>query len=180
MSKTVKGMVMRDYASRLDGTQDGMLISIRGVSAIQTNKLRGQLRKKNIRVTVMRNALARRTFEGTGLAGLAPLLEGPNALAYGSDSVVEVAREIVRLIADFPGVELRGAVLDGQLFTGDAGVKELSKYPTKDEAIGRAVTLIVSPGRKLVGQILGPGRRVMGLVKAVEEKLEKGEAIARA
>jgi hypothetical protein len=64
-------------------------------------------------------------------------------------------------------------------FKGKAGVTELSKFPTREEAIGQNVTLIVSPGRKLVAQIKGPGSNVAGLVKAIETKLEKGEAITK-
>jgi large subunit ribosomal protein L10 len=70
-------------------------------------------------------------------------------------------------------------VLDGTLFKGKAGVTELSKFPTREEAIGQNVTLIVSPGRKLVAQVKGPGSNVAGLVKAIETKLEKGEAITK-
>jgi large subunit ribosomal protein L10 len=179
MSKTVKEMIMREYADRLDGTSDAMLISIRGVSAIETTRVRNVLRKKDIRVAVIRNALARRNFAGTGLEALVPLLKGPSALAFGGQSVVEVAREIVKLVEQFPGIELKGAVLDGTLFQGKKGVEELSKFPTKDEAIGRIVTLIVSPARKLMAQVKGPGANIAGIVKAIEEKLEKGETIAK-
>ena len=179
MSKPVKEMIMREYDARLDGTSDAMLISIRGVNAIDTTKVRTELRKKNIQVSVIRNALARRNFAGTGLEALTPLLKGPSALAFGGQSVVEVAREIVKLVESFPGVELKGAVLDGTLFEGKKGVEELSKFPTREEAIGRVVTLIVSPARKLVAQVQGPGSTIVGVIKAIEEKLEKGEAIAK-
>ena len=40
MSKSIKEMMMRDYTSRLEGASDAMLISIRGVKAIPTSKLR--------------------------------------------------------------------------------------------------------------------------------------------
>jgi large subunit ribosomal protein L10 len=159
---------------------DAVLISIRGVKAVDTTKLRNGLAKKGIRITVVQNALARKTFEGSGLAALGELMTGANALAYGGESVVEVARELVANIAKMPALELKGAVLDGTLFKGKAGVEELSKFPTKDEAIGQVVTLVVSPARKLLGQVKGPGSKVAGIIKAIEGKLEKGETIAKA
>ncbi|MFG0327153.1 MAG: 50S ribosomal protein L10 [Phycisphaerales bacterium JB037] len=180
MSRPVKDMMIRDFKDRLGDREDAMLINLRGISSNDTNAIRGTLRAKNIHVTVVRNNLARKAFEGTGLAALEPLLDGPNTMAYGAESVVEVAREIVDLVKKFPDIELRGAVLDGQLFEGEAGVKELSKFPTRDEAIAQVVTLILSPARKLMGQVKGPGGRVLGIVKTIEEKLEKGEAIAKA
>ena len=179
MSKPVKNMLMRDYTSRLTGANDGMLISIRGMKAIDTTKLRHGLAKNKIKITVIRNSLAKKTFAGSGLEGLGKLLTGPSAVVYGGQSVVEIARAIVASLKDFPTLELKGAVLDGTLFEGKKGVEELSKFPTKDEAIGQNVTLIVSPGKKLAAQIKGPGANVAGLIKAIEAKLEKGEAIAK-
>ncbi len=65
------------------------------------------------------------------------------------------------------------------LFEGDAGVKELSRFPTRDEAIVQAITLVLSPARNLVGAVKGPGSGLVGIIKSIEEKLEKGEAIAK-
>lgn len=180
MSKPVKEMIMRDYESRLEGLEDAMLISIRGVGAIDTTRIRGELAGKNIKITVIRNTLARKAIEGTGLEPLSTLLTGPSALAYGGQSVVEVAREIVKLVESIPNLELKGAVLDGQLFEGKEGVTELSKFPTREEAIGEVITLVVSPAKKLLAQVQGPGSTVAGLIKAIEDKLEKGETIAKA
>lgn len=179
MSKSLKAMLSRDYVARLSGRSEAMVISIRGMKGTASTKLRNGLAKNKIKVTVVRNSLAKRSLAGTAIEPLLAVLEGPSALAYGDASVVEVARQIVKMLPDFPGLELKGAVLDGTLFKGEAGVKELSKYPTKDEAIGQAVTLVVSPGRKLAAQIVGPGSTLAGLVKAIEAKLEKGEAIAK-
>lgn len=179
MSKLVKGMMIRDYQTRLEGVDDALLISIRGISAIDTNKIRSGLGSKDIRVTMIRNSLAKKAFEGTGLESLGSLLEGANVLTYGAESVVEVAREIVELTKDYPDIELKGAVLDGLLFEGESGVEALSKYPTRDEAIAQAVTLVLSPARNLVGAVTAPGSKLLGVIKTIEEKLERGESIAK-
>ncbi|MGD9690921.1 MAG: 50S ribosomal protein L10 [Phycisphaerales bacterium] len=179
MSKTVKGVMMADYKSRTGELSDAMVISIRGMKGKDNTKLRANLRKKQIKVQVVRNSLARQTYKGTALEPLLGMLEGPSALAFGGASVVEVAREIVALIKDFPTLELKGAILDGNLFQGDAGCKELSKFPTRAEAQADVVTLVVSPGRKLMGAVKGPGANLAGIIKAIELKLEKGEAIAK-
>jgi large subunit ribosomal protein L10 len=179
VSKPMKDMIIREYQSRMEGTTDAMLIGIRGVKAIPTSKLRRGLADKKIKITVLSNALARKAMAGTALEPLNKFLTGSSALAYGGQSVVEVAREIVKLIEKIPEVELKGAILDGQLFEGKAGVTALSKFPTKEEAQAQVVTLIVSPGKKLLAQLQGPGSTVAGIIKSIEEKLEKGEAIAK-
>lgn len=180
MSKAIKELLRRDYLDRLEGVDDALVVSIRGVGANDNNRLRADLAKRDIKITVVRNNLARRAFADTPLAELTPLLEGPSALAYGAQSVVDVARELVKWAKIIQNLELKGALLDGRLFEGDKGVEALSKLPTRDEAIVNAVTLVLSPGRNLVAQLTGPGARIVGVINAIEEKLESGETIARA
>ena len=179
MSKTVKGMIMRDYTSRVGDTKDAMLISIRGLKAIDTTKIRSKLAKQQIKVTVIRNSLARKQFAGTSLEKLEGMLTGPSALVISQTSVVDSGGSNLGMLNDIPARELKGAVLDGTLFEGKKGVEELSKFPTREEAIAQAVTLIVSPGKKLLAQLKGPGSNVAGIIKAIETKLEAGETISK-
>ncbi|MFI4916784.1 MAG: 50S ribosomal protein L10 [Phycisphaerales bacterium JB060] len=179
MSKPVKEMMMADYMAKLGENGDALLVNIRGVDANDTNALRKDLAKAEISLTVLRNNVARKAFEGTGLEPLGNLLTGPNALVYGAETVVEVARKIVDIAKDMPNVELRGAVLDGELFEGDDGVKRLSKFPTRDEAIAQMVTVILTPGGKLVSAATSPASNIAGILKTLQEKLENGETIAK-
>lgn len=179
MSKTVKSLMIRDYQNRLEGVSDALVISIRGVGAIDTNKMRLDLHKQKIRITVVRNNLANQAFKGTPLAAIEPLMAGPSALAYSAESVVDAARAILDWAKKIEKLELKGAVLDGVLYQGKKGVEEISKYPTKAESKAQLITLFLSPARNVMGQVKGPAGKVMGIVKSIEEKLEKGEAIAK-
>ena len=134
MSKPVKEMIVDEYRRRFDGIEGGLVVDLRGIDANENNNLRVDLLKKDIRVTVVKNTLARKAFEGTSLEALGPALDGPCALAYGAESVVDVAREIVAWAKKIDLLELKAAVLDGEYFEGDAGVKRLSEFPTKEEA----------------------------------------------
>ncbi|MCC6284836.1 MAG: 50S ribosomal protein L10 [Phycisphaerales bacterium] len=178
MSKTVKGYVINDYASRVQGHENGVLLSLRGLKGIPTTKLRKDLRKKNIRIAVVRNSLARKAFAGGGLEGMLADATGQSALAFGGESVVAVARELIDALRTNPEIELKAAVLDGVIFKGKAGVEALSRYPTRDEAIAQAVGIILGPGRTLLAAAKGPGAKVAGIVATIKDKLEKGETIA--
>lgn len=179
MSRPMKDMMVQDYKDRIGEHDSALVIGLRGISSNDTNTIRTGLAEKEIRVTVVRNSLFGKAFGDTGLAPLSEIMSGASALAYGAESVVDVAREIVELVKTYPDIELKGAVLDGELFEGKAGVEELSKFPTREEAIAQDVTLILSPARNLVGAIKGPGSALAGILKSVEEKLEKGEAIEK-
>lgn len=179
MSKLVKEMILAAYKSRFADVSDALLIDIRGIDANENNTLRLDLARQDIRVTVVKNTLARKVFAGTTLEPLGPILEGPTAVAYGAESVVDVARALVEWAKKVEDLELKAAVLDGQLFEGEAGVKRLSEYPTRPEAQARVVALMLSPASKLVGAALSPGSRIMGIVQEIQDRLEKGETISR-
>lgn len=179
MSKPVKEMIMRDYESRFTGIDGALVVDIRGIDANETNAMRLDLLSKGVRVTVVKNALARKAFEGGDLAALAPALSGPSALAYGGESVVNVARELVAWAKKIGDLELKGAVLDGQYFDGEAGVKRLSDFPTREEAQAKVVQLVLSPGANVLGAAKGGGGRILGIVKQIQEKLEAGETIQK-
>jgi len=179
MSKQVKEWMTRDYRTFFEGVDDALVVSLRGVEANDNNRLRNGLREAGVRVTVVRNSLARKAFSGGPLEGLASILEGPNALAYGAESVVDVARELVKWAKQVENLELKGAILEGEIYEGRAGVEALSKMPTREEAIAQIITLILSPASNLVAQITGPGVAVAGVLKTIKEKLEEGEAIEK-
>jgi len=179
MSKPVKEMMIRDYQDRLGDAENAVVISIRGVEANENNRFRVGLLEKDIHVMVVRNSLGKKAISEGTMSDLGPILEGPSALSWGGESVIDVARELVKWAKEIELLELKGAILDGELFEGEAGVIELSKFPTRDEAIAQNITLILSPGRNLLGAVKGPGGRLMGIVKAIEEKLEDGETIGK-
>lgn len=168
MSKPVKDMIASEYSRRFEGVTGAVVVEIRGLDAKATTSMRGTLRSKGIKVTIVKNALARRTFKGGPLSALEKALKGPSAMLTGTESAVLVAREIVKLAEAEKKVVLKGALFDGEYYDGDAGVKKLGSFPTREEAQAKVVTLVLSPARN-----------IMGCVKTIQEKLEKGETISK-
>ncbi len=182
MSKTIKEMIVREYRTRFTGVEGAVAVEIKGLDSRTTNRMRTHLRSKDVRVTVVKNSLAKRAFAGGALEALNPSLSGPTAVVYGQGpSVVDVAREIVKWVKDHDKkrekCHFKGAVLEGVYYAGPEGVDKLSKMPTRDEAIAQVIAIALSPAKKVIGAAVGPGRRVLGIVKEVQTRLEKGQAI---
>ena len=180
MSKLVKEMMVANYKQRFGDIDSALVIEIRGMDANQNNAMRLDLGEKDIRVTIVKNSLARKAFAGTALEFLHPALQGPSALAYGGESVVDVARALVGWAKKVEHLQLKAAVLDGEYFEGEAGVKKLSQFPTKDEAKARIVQLVLTPAGNVVGAALSPGSTILSIVKEIQNKLEDGATIAKA
>ena len=182
MSKPVKELIIETYRQRFDGVSSAVLVDIRGVDANNNNRLRNDLNSKHIRVSVVKNSLARYAFQNHDLEPLNDMLEGACAVVHpsnGDTTVVNVARELVSWAKEVPQIEFKGALLDGALF-GPNEIDALSKYPTREEAQGQAVQLLLAPAQQLAGAITGPGQQLAGMVDAIRQKLEDGEEIKKA
>jgi len=178
MSKPVKEMIISEYRKRFGDVQGGIVVEFRGLEATNNNRLRTSFRENGVRVTVLKNNLARKAFEGGPLEKLTKSLAGPSALIYGSGSVIDVAREVMKAALTMRELELKAAVLDGELFEGAAGVDRLSKFPTRDEAIAKVVSIVLAPAGKVVATAKAPGSKILGIINEIKERLEKGETIA--
>jgi large subunit ribosomal protein L10 len=174
MSRPVKELLRNELSKRLEGVTSMAMVGFAGVDAVAANELRRRLMKKNIRMRVVKNSVARQAFRSVGLEKAADLLEGPCAVAWGADSVVTVVRELLEAGKDTPNLTVKAAYMEGEVFGAEA-IKRLSKYPTRDEAIGRIVAAAMCPGRKLAGCLAGPGASLASILKTIEEKQAPGD-----
>ena len=179
MSKPVKDLLRKELVQRFEGVKSLAIVGLTGVDGVTNSDIRRKLLDKDIRLTVVKNSLARQAFKELDLAGAAGLLNGPCAVAYGADSIVEVVRELLALGKEAKNLQVKAALLEGDVFGADR-IEELSKYPTRDEAIGRVVACMLSPAGRLAACALAPGAAVAGVLKTIEEKGESDDESAEA
>lgn len=173
MSKEIKDMITNEYSSAYEGVDSACVVSVIGLDAISTNQFRGKLREKNLRLQVVKNSLARRAFRETPLAPLANGLEGPCALITGGESVIDTAKLLVDLKKQYPAVELKFGVIEGDTELIDLAA--MSKMKSRMETLGELAGLLISPAARLAGCLQGPGGRIAGCLKAMADK-EDGAA----
>ncbi len=176
MSKAVKELLCKELTKRFEGVTSLAIVGFTGIDAVSTHKIRGRLRERDIRLTVVKNSVARQAFDAVGLGEAKDLLDGPCAVAFPADQsaagVVEIVRELLDIRKDIPNLQVKAALLEGEAFE-EARIEELSRFPTREEAIRRTLTCVLSPGSKLVGALIGPASTIAGLVKAIQDVREK-------
>jgi len=175
MSKKVKNLVEREIGNRLKDIDSLAVINPRGINAIKNNQIRRRLRDKGLRMTVVKNTLARRATPKSRIAGWEKLLDGPSAVIYGKASISAIARLLLDEKKTDEKIELRGLFFDGEVYVGEAGVKQVSKMPTREEAIGLIVACALSPGKKLAGIFKGQAGKIASIIKTIEEKAKEKE-----
>jgi large subunit ribosomal protein L10 len=172
MSKQIKQMEMDALQQTFKGVRDLVVLSVTGLTSQTDNQMRLSLRKKNIRMQVVKNSLARRVFEQLGV-NTGEVWAGPTTVAWGSSSVAELSKEIDAVARkNDKTMKVKGAVADGQPVPFDRALK----MPTRAEAIGRVVMLALAPASRLVSQIRGPASAVASQIKTIREKKEEAPA----
>ncbi|MGC4030189.1 MAG: 50S ribosomal protein L10 [Tepidisphaeraceae bacterium] len=176
MSKKIKNLIEKQIGAQLDGIEGVAVINPRGLDGNKNNGLRKVLHGKGLKMTVVKNTLARRAASTTKLKGFESLLDGPSAVIYGEGALPSIARLLMDQKKDNADLELRGIFFDGEAYAGEEGVKTVSSFPTREEAIAGIVGALLGAGGGLVGALQGPGGAIGGILSAIEEKTkEAGE-----
>ncbi len=171
MSKYIKEMIASDVRSRLGETQELLVVDSSRIDAITTNRLRLDLREKEITLLAVKNSLARMALNEAGISALDPILAGPSALVWGGEDIVALSKEMAKWAKEIDGLEIKGGTVDGTTLSA-SDVDALSKSPGRLELIGQIAGLALSPGGRLAGALLGPGGKVSGQVKKHSERDE--------
>ncbi|MBL9084780.1 MAG: 50S ribosomal protein L10 [Planctomycetales bacterium] len=178
MSKYVKNLLIDDVKKKLAGVNDALLVSVSGLDATKNQSLRAKLRGKGIGLMVVKNSLAKQATKGTPLNVAFDQAEGSLAVVWGSADIVSLAKEVVAIAEDktMAPFAARGGVVDGQRLSADE-VKDVSKWPSREEVLGKIVGQILGPGAQLAALLLGPGGQLAGQLKTKSEGAE-GDAEA--
>jgi large subunit ribosomal protein L10 len=174
MSKYVKNLITDHIRDRLNDVNDLLVVNVIGLDANKTVELRRRFREKNISLLVVKNSLVGRATEGTVLAPAFEGAQGTNAIIWGSEDVVSLAKEVAAVAADkaFEGFEPRGGVMDGAGLSAEE-VKQVAKWPSRGEQLSLLVGQILSPGASLQSQLRAPGGLLASQVKKKSEDPEQ-------
>jgi large subunit ribosomal protein L10 len=177
MSKYVKGLVESQFEKKLseDKARDFVVVSTMGVNGVNNNVIRGGLKAKGIKLLVVKNALFQKALKSQGMETAAGLFSGPCAIAYGGDSIVDVAKELSVWTKKVTALQMKGAFVEGSVLDA-GGAEQLSKMPNRAGLTGRVIMLALSPGGRIAGSVVSAGGIIAGCVKAVIEKKEKQAA----
>src|SRR6476620_2951653 len=142
-----------------------------GLTVVQMQKLRMQMKQAGANVKVSKNRLAKIALEGTEVAAIGPMLKGPTVIATSDDPVAapKVAVEFAKTNEKF--VIIGGSM--GKTVLNVDSVKALASLPSLDDLRAKIVGLRVAPATKIAQPANAPAGK---LARVIQAHASKGEA----
>ncbi|OXU15484.1 50S ribosomal protein L10 [Sedimentisphaera salicampi] len=176
MSKFVKQLLQRELEAQFKDVENFLVIGIDGIGGNQNNQMRADLSEKGITIKVVRNSLMRKVLNSADKEQATELFKsGQCTVAYGGDSIVDVAKEMVDLKKKLKVLDLKGAFVEGSV-VGAEGVSDLAKMPNRAELQAQIVQISQTPASNVAGAVASPASNIAGCLKTLIEQKEEQAA----
>lgn len=146
-----------------------VIADARGVSAGAMDQLRKQARENDVKLSVVRNTLAKRAVQGTDYECISDSLVGPSILGF---SMVDPGAA-ARLFKDFAKAqdkfEVKALAIGGKALDASQ-IDVLAKMPTLEQALGMLASVMIAPVTKLVRTFNEVPTKVTRAVAAVRDQ----------
>lgn len=160
MSKYVKELITDHIKGRFDNVNDLLLVSLAGLNFSKRNsgaasRTPRQEHQPDGGQEQPGSSGNRRDFARSGVRRLT----GHDGRGLGRRDIVALAKEISKIEGDkkWAPFEAKGGVMGGAALTA-VEVKQVSKWPSREEQLSILVGQILSPGSKLASQLISAGQ----------------------
>lgn len=132
MKRTEKEQLVSELRSKIDGATALYFTDFTGLNVKRMTDLRRRLRKAGVEYVVIKNTLALRAVNESGLTG--GTLKGPTGVVVSKD-----AAAAAKVLVDFARENeqkptLKGGLVEGEVVS-EADVKKLATLPSKEVAL---------------------------------------------
>ncbi|UCF04366.1 MAG: 50S ribosomal protein L10 [bacterium] len=171
MVQPIKVEKVEELKDLLAGAKSIILNDFTGLDVADISELRRLCREQNVVYRVIKNTLARRSFEKLGMDDAIELLEGPTAIAVSMDNEVVPAQVLKKFADDYELPRFKGGYVSGRLLSVEDVIR-LASLPGKDVLLTQAVGMFQAPMRGLVNVLGASLRDLVSVFKAISEKKE--------
>ena len=157
----------------IEGSKSLILSDFTGLNVADISELRRQCRENGITFRVIKNTLAKRSFNELGIEGMDALLEGPTAFAVSTEDEVAAAHVLKKFADEYKLPRFKGGYVAGRILDEKETVR-LASLPSRDVLLAQVVGTFQAPLQGLVGVLNASMRDLVGVLDAIKEK--KGAA----
>lgn len=169
MPTTRKEKIVEEMTDKFGRASSIFLVDFTGMDVNSTNELRRNFRESNVEYRVLKNTMARLSFQKAGIEGMDNFLKGVNAYAISYDDPTVPAKILEKNKEFKEKLILKAALFEGKI-VGTEQVQIISKLPSKMELLSQLVSMLNSPMSKLVGTLNAVMSNLIYALKSLEEK----------
>jgi large subunit ribosomal protein L10 len=169
MKRTVKEQLVVELKEKIEGAKALYYTDFTGLNVKKMTELRRRLKRANVEYVVIKNTLALRAVNESGLVG--ERLKGPTGLVMAKDPV-----EAAKILTDFARTNDQRPTVKGGLFDGAAinaaQVKRLAAMPSRDQMLAELGAGLQSPLSAMLGALNGLLMNFAGALEALKTQRE--------
>jgi large subunit ribosomal protein L10 len=165
ITKERKKELVEEYRRLIEGSRGHVLTSYSGVTVTDLEELRRKLREVGGEFHIVKNSLMKLVLDEAGLAVPEGAFEGTTAVGFATDDIPAVAKAIVDLAKAGDLLKVKGAIVDGQVFSR-AQVERLANLPPLPVVQAQLMGVLQAPGRRVASVVAGSVRQILNVVKA--------------
>jgi large subunit ribosomal protein L10 len=175
INKKEKEQMLQMLKEKMGSSQIIIMADYKGINVDAITKLRRRMYESGSELKVAKNTIIKIAARELNLEGADPYLEGPTALAFGTNDPVAPAKVLYDFIKEFKKLEVKGAILEGQII-GAEQVKALANLPSREVLLAQVLGGMQAPMYGFAGALQGLLRNLVYVLDAVREK-KAGEAV---
>ena len=169
MKRAEKEQLVTELTDKLKGAQSLYYTDFTGLNVKRMTELRRRLKKAGVEYVVIKNTLALRAVNESGLAG--DTLKGPTGLVVSKDpvSAAKIITDFAKEFEDKPTV--KGGLLSGKKID-NAQLKRLASLPSREQMLADLGAGMQSPMAAFAGALNGLFYMFVGALDALKTQRE--------
>ena len=169
MKKTDKEQLVVELKEKIGSAQALYYTDFTGLNVKRMTELRRRLKRAGVDYVVIKNTLALRAVNESGLVGTK--LKGPTGLVVGKDPVAaaRVLTDFAKEFEDKPA--MKGGMLQGKAID-NAQLKRMASLPSREQMLADLAASMQSPMAAFLGALSGPLYMFAGALDALKTQRE--------
>jgi large subunit ribosomal protein L10 len=172
MNRTEKQQLVDELSEKIKGAKALYYTDFTGLNVKRMTELRRRLKKAGVEYVVIKNTLALRAVNESGLVG--ERLRGPTGIVVATDPVAgaKVLTDFAKEFEQKPAV--KGGMFDGKAIDADQ-VKKLASMPSREQMLAELGAGLMSPLASFAGAMNGMLYMMVGALEALRVEKESAQ-----
>lgn len=163
---------IRELEEKIRNAQLIVFTDYRGLNVGEMTELRVKLKEVGAEYKVIKNTLARIAFRNNGMEELVSLTEGPNALVFARENVVEPTKVLFDFAKNNKNLEIKTGIMEGKVLNAEQ-LKNLSTLPPREVLVAQVLGGLQAP---IYGLVYVLQANISGLARVLNAIREQKEA----